>query len=79
MTPNLIQTSVTVHLKSTDLIGQAVQRARKAVHGSAEGQIGVGQGTAHQVAGVGTDVASFVVTVRAGKRNSLKTFQDPSS
>lgn len=52
---------------TTDLIGQAVQRASETVHGSAEGQIGVRQGAAHQVAGVGADIAAFVVTVRAGR------------
>lgn len=42
-----------------------MQRTSQAVHGSAEGQVGVGQGAAHQVAGVGADVASFVVAVAA--------------
>lgn len=57
----------------TNLIGQAMQRAGKAIHGSAEGQIGVRQGTAHQVAGVGADIASFMVTVRAGGTIMIKT------
>lgn len=54
---------------TTNLVGQAMQRAGKTIHGSAERQIGVGQGAAHQVAGVGTDIASFMVTARAGKNN----------
>lgn len=49
---------------TTNLIGQAMQRTSKAIHGSAEGQVGVRQGAAHQVAGVGADVASFMVAVR---------------
>lgn len=56
-------------MASAHLIGQAVQRASKTIHGSAEGQIGVRKGAAHQVAGVGTDIASFMVTVRAGKHH----------
>lgn len=47
----------------TNLIGQAMQRTSQTIHGSAEGQVGVRQRTTHQVAGVGTDIASFMVTV----------------
>lgn len=50
-------------LLSTNLIGQAVQRTSQTVHGSAEGQVGVRQGTTHQVAGVSADISSFMVTV----------------
>src|SRR4029434_1611906 len=46
----------------THLVGEAVQRCCKAIHGCAEGQVGVRESTAHQVAGVGTDVPSFMVT-----------------
>lgn len=56
-------------ITNTNLIGQAMQWASKTVHGSTEGQVGVRQGTAHQVAGVGTDIASFVVAVKAGRNN----------
>lgn len=52
----------------TNLIGQAVQRTSQTIHGSAEGQVGVRQGATHQVAGVGTDVASFVITVTSQKK-----------
>ncbi len=55
------------NLLGTNLIGQAVQRPSQTVHSSAKGQVGVRQGTAHQVAGVGTDVASFMVTVTSQK------------
>lgn len=48
---------------STNLIGQAMQRTSKTIHGSTECQIRVRQGAAHQVAGVGTDITSFMVTV----------------
>lgn len=46
----------------THLIGQTMQRTSQAIHGCTEGQVGVRQSTPHQVAGVGTDVASFMVT-----------------
>lgn len=51
----------------TNLVGQAMQRTSQTIHGSAEGEIGVRQGTTHQVAGVGTDIASLVVTVTLEK------------
>lgn len=57
-----------VDLLATNLIGQAVQRTSQTVHGGAEGQVGVRQGTTHQVAGVGTDIASFVIAVTFKKR-----------
>lgn len=56
-------------MPSTNLIGQAMQRTSQTIHGSAEGQVGVRQGTTHQVAGVGTDITSFVVTVTLEKHN----------
>lgn len=48
----------------TNLIGQTMQRTSETIHRSAEGQIGVRQGATHQVAGVGTDIAAFMVTVK---------------
>lgn len=46
-----------------------MQRTSQTVHGSAEGQVGVREGTTHQVAGVGTDVAPFMVTVTLQNNN----------
>lgn len=60
-----------VDVLSTNLIGQTVQRTSQTIHGGTEGQVGVRQGTAHQVAGVGTDVASFVITVTLKKKNKV--------
>lgn len=60
-------------LRGTNLISEAVQRTSQTVHGGAEGQIGVGQSAAHQVAGVCADVASFVVT--ATSQNKRKAFK----
>ena len=45
------------------LVGQAVERAGQAVHGRRQGVVGVRQGRADEVAGVGRDVAAFVVAV----------------
>ena len=56
----------------TNLVGQAVQRARQAVHGGAEGQVGVRQSAAHQVASVGTDVPSLVVTAGGSVTQSMR-------
>lgn len=58
--------------EQSDLVGQSVQRPGQPVHGGAEGEVGVGQRAAHQVAGVGADVAALVVTA-AGVRT-----QEPS-
>lgn len=45
------------------LIRQSMQGPCQPIHGCCKGQIGVWKGTAHQVAGVGTYVATFMVTV----------------
>ena len=55
---------------ATNLVGQAVQRTGQTIHGSAEGEVGVRQGAAHQMAGVGADIASLVVTVTLENRNN---------
>lgn len=56
----------------TNLIGQAVQRTSQTIHGGAEGQVGVRQSTAHQVAGVGTDIPSFMIAVTQENDHELK-------
>ena len=48
--------------KNINLIGQSMQRSSQSIHASGKGQVGVRQGAAHQVTGVGTYVASFMVT-----------------
>ena len=45
------------------LVGQAVQGTGQTVHGGGEGEVGVGEGGADQHAGVGGDIAPFVVGV----------------
>lgn len=47
---------------NTHLISQSMQRSSQPIHASGKGQVRVGQGTAHQVTGVGTHITSFVVT-----------------
>ena len=44
------------------LVGEAVEGSGEAAHAGGEGQVGVRQGRAHQVGGVGRDVAALVVT-----------------
>lgn len=41
------------------LVGQAVQRPRQPRHAGRKGQVGVGEGAAHQVRGVGRHVAAL--------------------
>lgn len=64
----------------THLVGEAVQGPGQPVHSSSEGEVGVRQRAAHQVTGVGADVAPFVVTVgpRSGVRSPHPT-QGPRS
>ncbi len=45
------------------LVGEAVEWTGEAVHGGGIGQVGIGEGTAHQMASVGAHVAALVVTV----------------
>ena len=47
----------------TCLVGKSMEGSSKAVDASRKREVGVGKSTAHQVAGVSTDVASFMVTV----------------
>ena len=56
----------------TNLIGQAVQRTSQTIHGGAEGQVGVRQSAAHQVAGVGADVSSFMIAATQENVHELK-------
>lgn len=57
--------TVTSKKKGTNLlVGEAVERTSKAVHGGGEGEERIRESGAHQVAGVGRHVTSFVVTVR---------------
>ena len=51
-----------------------MQRSSQTVHGCAERQVGVRQSTAHQVAGVGTDIASLVVTGggKVGRKQDIR-------
>ena len=44
------------------LVGEAVERAGETVQGSTEGEEGVGEGRADELAGVGGDIATLVVT-----------------
>lgn len=44
------------------LVGQAVERACQTVETCGKGEEGVAEGGAHQVGGVGGDVAAFVIT-----------------
>jgi hypothetical protein len=43
------------------LVGEAVEGAGQAAHAGREGEVGVGQGRAHQVGGVGRHVPALVV------------------
>lgn len=53
-----MKTSVCTHL-----VGESMQRTSKSIHGSTEGQVGIRQGTPHQVACVCTDVTTFMIAV----------------
>ncbi|TMW48369.1 hypothetical protein DOY81_006551 [Sarcophaga bullata] len=45
------------------LIGQTVQRTSQTVHTGSKGEVGIAQGRANQVHGVGRYIATFVITV----------------
>jgi hypothetical protein len=55
------------------LVGEAVERAGEAAHAGREGNVGVGQGRAHQVGGVGRHVPALVVAEVRGKNTKLGT------
>ncbi len=49
------------------LVSEAVERAGEAAHAGREGEVGVGQGRAHQVGGVGRNVPALVIAEVQGK------------
>ena len=44
------------------LIGQSMERSSQSVHGSGKGKVGIREGTTHKMAGMGTHIATLVVT-----------------
>ena len=60
------------------LVGQPVEGPGQAAHAGTEGQVGVGEGGANQVGGVGGHVTSLVVTGGGGGQTTYQKYINTS-